>query len=59
MEAVTKAKTASMVTLEVVTEPTHVSGINLSNLKNHGLAMDISTDHVEKEQVNRNSSSLP
>ena len=48
-----------MVTLEVVTEPTNVSGINISNPKNHGLVMDILTDHVEKEKVNRNSSSLP
>ena len=58
-EAETKAKTASTVTLEAVTEPTNVSGINISNLENHGLVMDISMDHAEKEKVNRNSNSLP
>lgn len=58
-EAATKAVTASTVTLEAVTEPTHILGINLSNPENHGFEMDTSTDQAEKEQVNRNSSSLP
>ena len=45
--------------MEAITEPTHVLGINPNNPKNHGLVMDILTDHAEKVRVNKNSSSLP
>lgn len=58
-EAATNAVIASTVTLEVVTEPTHILGTTLSNPENPSLVMDTPTDHAKMVQVTRKSSSLP